>query len=73
MENKVAKPVTVKPRASRSRIVKPLKEQLSMAVHKVLSDSELDLTDKVEKRLKKTVSLLVKKTAKQVKKALKTN
>lgn len=73
MENKVAKPVTVKPRASRSRIVKPLKEQLSMAVHKVLSDSELDLTDKVEKRLKKTVSLLVKKTAKQVEKALKTN
>lgn len=71
METKTTKIEAVKPRVSRSRIVKPLKEQLSMAVHKVLSDSELDLTNKVEKRLKKTVSLLVKKTAKQVNKALK--
>lgn len=59
---------TVKPQTPKLVIVKPLKKQLTAAVHKVLNDHKLELTNKVQKLLKKTVKIIVKKTAKKARK-----
>ena len=59
---------TVKPQTPKLVIVKPLKKQLTVAVHKVLNDHKLELTNKVQKLLKKTVKIIVKKTAKKARK-----
>lgn len=50
---------------------KPLKEKLIAAVHKVLKDNKAELTEKMQKVVNKFSKKIVKKTDKQIKKALK--
>jgi hypothetical protein len=44
----------------------PLKERLLQAIHQVLKDSKADLTEKMEKVIRKSVRRIVKKTARQL-------
>lgn len=46
---------------------KPLKEKLLVAVNRVLKTNKLDVTNKVEKVVKKSIKRIVKKTDKQIK------
>lgn len=48
-----------------------LDAKLLSTVHQVLKDHELELTDKIQKLINKYVLKIVKKTDKQIKKALK--
>ena len=45
----------------------PLKEKLIGAVNRVLKTNKLELTNKIEKVVKKSVKGIVKKTDKQIK------
>jgi len=48
---------TVKP-----NVVKSLKSKLIVAVHKVLKDNKVELTDKIQKVVNKSIKKIVKKT-----------
>jgi ElaB/YqjD/DUF883 family membrane-anchored ribosome-binding protein len=48
--------------------IKTLKEKLLEAVNKVLIDNKANLTNKIEKVVKKSIKRIVKKTNKQIKK-----
>ncbi len=50
--------------------VKPLQQKLLEAVNNVLKDNKSDLTNKIEKVVKKSVKRIVKKTDSQIKKVL---
>lgn len=54
----------------KASVIKPLKEKLIAAVHKVLKDNKADLNDKIEKVIKKSIKRIVKRTDKQIKQAL---
>jgi len=68
MDKKVVKPAEVKSRAPRPRIAKQLKVKLTTAIHSVIDEHTSHLTNKVEKRIKKSVKLIAKKVDKQMKK-----
>jgi len=51
--------------------IEPLKEKLLKAVNRVLEDNKYDLTNKIEKVVKKSIKRIVKKTDKQINKVIK--
>jgi hypothetical protein len=51
--------------------VKPLKEKLMDAVNKVLLDNKAELTNKIDKVVRKSVKKIVKKTEHKISETLK--
>ena len=66
MKKKVIETITITP-----TVLKPLDEKLRAAVQKVLLEYKTELTDKIEKVINNSIRKIVKKTDKQIKKALK--
>ena len=78
-KTKLAKPLEVKPleakpalgrkvTAVKPALAKPLKDNLLMAIVKVLHESKTELTDKIQKVVNKSIKKIVKKTDTQVRK-----
>lgn len=69
-QHKIVTMKKIEPKTVKPNVVKSLKSKLIGAVHKALKDNKVELTDKIQKVVNKSIKKIVKKTDEKLKKAV---